>query len=173
MLLMTLPCRILDRPIQTDFRKWLRFGVMWDSPLLPEEKYQLSLLNILGEIPRDAERYFVAIMNFYACGEQPRGQPLAERLVDWQVDAAAIWADFRLYGGIDLDKAELHWWQFMALLSSLPDTARIKQRISIRSIDLGKIKDPDTREEYARQKAAVSLDPVEEDIDELYERRGK
>lgn len=173
MLLTALPNKILDRTIQTDFRKWLRFGIMWDSPLLPKEKYLLSLLNILGKVPTGAEPYFIAIMDFYACGEKPKGQPAVERLIDWQVDAAAIWADFMLYGGIDLDTADLHWWQFMALLGSLPDEARIKQRISIRSIDLSRIKDPETRAEYARQKEAVALNPMDEDLDELYERLGE
>ena len=169
MLLTRLPRKILDRPIETGFRKWLRFGALWDSPLRPEEKYTLSLLNILGEIPDRQEEYFRAIMDFYACGEKPREAPPApERLLDWRADGPAVWADFRIYAGINLDRAKLHWWEFMALFQSLPDEARVKQRMAVRGIDLTKIKDPQTREEYARQKRLAALDPLPED--DWYER---
>lgn len=163
MLLITPPQEILGRPIETDFRKWLRFAVMWDSPeLMPEEKCALALLNTLGEIPQEEGRHLEAICNFYFCGEQPRDTELPkEKLLDWQADSAAIWADFRLCAHIDLDSARLHWWEFMALFRALPETAGIKQTMRLRAIDLSKIKDPETREEYARQKRLVALDAAD------------
>lgn len=163
MLLITPPREILGRPIETDFRKWLRFAVMWDSPeLLPQEKYALALLNIFGEIPEDADRYMAAVWDFYLCGEQPREtEPPKEKLLDWQADSAAVWADFRIHAGIDLDSARLHWWEFMALFRALPEGASIKQTMGLRAIDLGKIKDAETRAEYARRKRLVALDAAD------------
>ena len=165
MLLIQPPRTILGRKIETGFRKWLRFAVMLDSPLLPEEKYTLSLLNILGEIPPDDERYFSAIMDFYFCGDKPRDEePAKEKLLDWKADSAAIWADFRICVGVDLDRVEFHWWEFMALFRALPETASIKQIMSLRTVDLSKIKDSETRNDYARRKRMVSLEP--ETLDE-------
>lgn len=160
MLLIQPPQEILGREIETGFRKWIQFAVMWDSPLLPEEKYTLSLLNILGEIPPDEERHFAAIMDFFSCGEPPKSREQAkEKLLDWKADSAAIWADFRICAGIDLDRAELHWWEFMALFRALPDAASIKQIMALRAVDLSKIKDTETRNDYARRKRLVTLEP--------------
>ena len=169
MLLVTLPTTILGRPIETDFRKWMRFGLLWDSPLLESEKIALSYLNIIGEIPpeKDRPRWLEAILEFYRRGERrtPYGQPPKERLLDWKVDSPAIWADFRMHARIDLDIARLHWWEFMALFGSLPKDAQINRIMSIRAIDLSKIKDPEDRQYYEDQKRAVSWDWHETDFD--------
>lgn len=173
MLLVRPPRKILDREIDTGFRKWLRFGVMLDAPLTPGEKAVLALVNTLGSVPDDAEKWLREILLFYNCGQPARGKPAKERLLDWEKDSPAIWADFKIYAGIDLDKADMHWWEFYALFASLPGDSLIKQRISTRSIDLSKIKDKDMRREYAEQKALVALDRTADSeslIDELYER---
>ena len=81
-------------------------------------------------------------------------------------DSPAIWADFRIYAGIDLDREKLHWWEFMALFRSLPPDALIQKRMEIRSIDLSKIKSPETREDYRIRKLAVALD-WQEDYDDF------
>lgn len=160
MLLTPPPKKILDRKVDTSFRKWLRFAQMLDAPLLPAEKFTLALLNILGEVPRDPERWFDAILNFYWCGEDPRdGETAKEKLLDWEKDGAAIWADFRIYVGIDLALEELHWWEFMALFRSLPEDARICRLMHLRGVDLSAIKDTEIRNEYARKKRLVTLEP--------------
>lgn len=71
--------------------------------------------------------------------------------------------------GIDLDRTDMHWWEFMALFGALPPDSRIKQTMSTRAIDLSRIKDTDTRAEYARQKRLVSLEHTE-DTEPIYER---
>lgn len=81
-----------------------------------------------------------------------------ERILDWKIDSPTIWADFKIYAGIDLDKENMHWWEFMALFKSLPENAAIRDKMSIRGLDLSKIKDPQTREEYRIRKIAVALD---------------
>lgn len=170
MLLITPPNRILGKEIETGYRKWLRFGSVWDDPnLIEEEKIAISLQNILGEVPKDIGRWLPALLDFYACGEPPQHVSAPERLLDWRRDSATIWADFRVWLGIDLDHTNMHWWEFMALFGALPPDSRIKQTMSTRAIDLSKIKDPDTRAEYARQKRLVSLERTE-DTEPIYER---
>lgn len=169
MLLVKPPKEILGRPIETDFKKWLKFGKMWAAPLTIQEKINLSFLNVLGEIPdKQQEEWLKAIMEFYSCNKNTdRIKPSKDRLLDWEIDSPAIWADFMVYVGIDLDKTNMHWWEFMALFQSLPKDARIKQIISDRSIDLSKIKDPDLRAEYYDRKMAVSLDVIDDFEDGL------
>ena len=46
----------------------------------------------------------------------------------------------------------------MALFKSLPENAAIRDKMSIRGLDLSKIKNSQTREEYRIRKIAVALD---------------
>ena len=84
-----------------------------------------------------------------------------ERLLDWKKDALRIWGDFRVYAGIDLFTARMHWWQFMSIFRSLPPESQIKNAIYYRSVDMRRISDPKERERYADIKRAVALDPVD------------
>ena len=160
MLLIHPPNKILGRTIETDFKKWLRFGAMWSSPLTLHEKCALTFLNILGEIPENQEKWLDEILLFYQCGEKENPVlPIPkERILDWKIDSPTIWADFKIYAGIDLDKENMHWWEFMALFKSLPENAAIRDKMSIRGLDLSKIKNSQTREEYRIRKIAVALD---------------
>lgn len=160
MLLIQPPDNILGKKVETDFKKWIRFGAMLSAPLTEAEKISLIFLNILGEIPEDQEKWLEAILTFYRCGERERPDlPIAkERVLDWKKDSPAIWADFRIYAGIDLDKEKMHWWEFMALFRSLPPEAAIQKKMETRAIDLSKIKDPELREDYRVRKLAVALD---------------
>ena len=51
-------------------------------------------------------------------------------IMDYEVDAEAIYAGFRQQYGIDLLRANLHWYEFRALLSGLSEytvAAKIRQ----------------------------------------------
>lgn len=97
-----------------------------------------------------------------AADGKPSAKLRASRLLDWDEDWLCIWADFRLYAGIDLDRGQLHWWRFMALFESLPRESGIKRRIWLRSLDPAEIGDARLREKYRRMKEAVALGPCGE-----------
>ena len=99
--------------------------------------------------------------------DAPDDEPPEERLLDWEQDAAAIWADFKLYYRNDLRRARMHWWDFLALLRLCPKGSVIRGRMSLRAVKLGEIKDPETRAEYARRKARVRLDGDAPDMDDF------
>lgn len=175
MLLQALPTTILEQPIQTDFLWWMRnVGAVLDSSLFFSEKREVILLNIFGCIPADADTAFDAVIDFYLCGESAEGMPEPpEKLLDWTKDSLTIWADFKLYAGIDLDKADMHWWAFRALFASLPPDSRIKTIIGLRGLDLAKIEDSQQRAAYETQRRAVALEPIdyEQQYDDFLERR--
>lgn len=160
--------------VNTDFRFWTATQGYFDSPdLTNSEKAQINLLRVYGEIPHDVEEAFKQIAWFYSCGEERRGEPAKERLLDWDKDFMALWGDFKLYCRVDLMWARMHWWSFYALFRSLPPDAEIKRRTSIRSIDLSQIKDTETRENYRKMKEAVALDDGGyEDLQGFYDRVG-
>ena len=123
-------------------------GTVLASDLTPEEQFDVILLNTFREIPQNEAGHFQGVLDFYFCGDPPRGDEPAppERLLDWKKDALRIWGDFRVYAGIDLFTARMHWWQFMS---------------NYRSVDMRRISDPTERERYADIKRAVALDPVD------------
>lgn len=90
--------------------------------------------------PADAAGAMREVLWFYRCGRETFCEASGERLLDWDEDWLCIWADFRLYAGIDLDCGQLHWWRFMALFESLPRESGIKRRIWLRSLDPAEIR---------------------------------
>ena len=153
-----------------------RVGRVLDSKLFLAEKVELLLYNVFGRaVPADREAALAAILYFYACGEpaSPDTPEPPEKLLDWAKDSPKIWADFRVYAGIDLDSVKMHWWEFRALFASLPPDAQIKDAIAWRGLDLAEIEDPKQRMIYARRKQAVALEPVdyEAEFDDALERR--
>lgn len=163
MILSKLPTKLDGREIPTDFRTWIRYGHIWESSLLIEEKVRLSFKLILKIEPfeshEDLKKWLDLFTWFYRCGKDSnRGTPTKERVLDWKEDELTIWADFKTYNGIDLRSARLHWWEFMALFSSLPSNSQMKEIIGLRAMDLSEIKDPTTRRKYADAKAQVALD---------------
>ena len=136
-------------------------GTVLASDLTPEEQFDVILLNTFREIPQNEAGHFQGVLDFYFCGDPPHGDEPAppERLLDWKKDALRIWGDFRVYAGIDLFTARMHWWQFMAVFRSLPSESQIKNAIYYRSVDMRRISDPKERERYAD--IAVALDPVD------------
>lgn len=60
----------------------------------------------------------------------------------------------------------------MSVFNSLPPDSQIKFAIQYRGLDLGKIRDPQEREQYVRIKRAVALEKIdfEAEYDEAMER---
>ena len=77
-------------------------GTVLASDLTPEEQFDVILLNTFREIPQNEAGHFQGVLDFYFCGDPPRGDEPAppERLLDWKKDALRIWGDFRVYAEI-------------------------------------------------------------------------
>lgn len=44
------------------------------------------------------------------------------RIMDFDIDQWRIYADFRQIYGINLNEADLHWWEFMGMLWNMPQS---------------------------------------------------
>lgn len=152
--------------IDADFRRWMEIQQLFLNPDLTQtEQVNIAMINAFGAIPEAFEEALYQLLWFLSCGEDARGPAPPEQLLDWEQDYFALWGDFRVYAGMDIRRVDyLHWWEFMAIFRSLPPDSQIKNRIRIRGIDLNKIKDPETREDYRREKELFSLNPVEDDF---------
>ena len=108
--MLELPDQILGRKVPTDWAWWMKYvGTVLASDLTPEEQFDVILLNTFREIPQNEAGHFQGVLDFYFCGDPPRGDEPAppERLLDWKKDALRIWGDFRVYAGIDLFTARM------------------------------------------------------------------
>lgn len=89
------------------------------------------------------------IVNFFRMGEdqaekreEKEGQKRKRPSFSFDDDMAYVIGAFREAYSIDLVHIDyLHWWEFNALMDSVPETTELKKRIHYRSIDTDKIKD--------------------------------
>ena len=115
----------VEYAVNFDFRSGLACILdMESSELTDEEKCILLLRRIYGDvIPEDGETAIKLAVKFLDGGKEPLEEenPFADntRLYSFEKDSALIYAAFRQTHGIDLQKADLHWWQFLALFQDL------------------------------------------------------
>lgn len=154
-----LPTTIQGIKIPTDFRTWMKIGTIFSDDLLLFEKEQYCMLLLFGKSKiSGSDNLLPDILDFYLCGVHLEGSNKpTPKTIDWMKDYTTVWADFLVHTGIDLDKADLHWWEFSALLDSLPTSSAIKQRIWIRGLDLSNFTGEE-RLHYERLKKAYSLE---------------
>lgn len=157
--------------INTDFRTWIRFdeALFWSDKPMEERIYTALEICYSGNIPADITGAVRAAIEFYAHRDTPT-QEIGENAQNEQGnsargrqtcsfthDASLICAAFLTQYGIDLTKADLHWWLFRALFEGLTDENKICKVMEIRSIDLSKIKDKEQKAHYRRLKRIYRL----------------
>lgn len=120
----------VEYAVNFDFRTGLACILdMESSELTDEEKCILLLKRMYGDvIPEDGETAIKLAVKFLDGGKEPPEEenPFADnkRLYSFEKDSALIYAAFQQTHGIDLQKVDLHWWQFLALFQDLgADTA--------------------------------------------------
>lgn len=143
MLLQPLPSEIVGIPVETNHMVWVRkvARVIQSRELMFTDKVDIIIQNLF--LPEDWPRsedglraLFLAVMDFYNCGKEDRGlKEPKETMLHWERDSAAIWGDFKVYANLDLDNAELHWWEFNAIFDSLPPHSQIKRLMQTRAED--------------------------------------
>lgn len=109
-----------------------------DDTLLDGEKVDLMLHLLLdGEYPTDPDLLLKICDTLFPAQKQDAG---AQKAFDFHQDAELIYSAFLQAYGIDLiqERHRLHWWQFIALLHSLPDTTKFAEVVRIRLMPMPK-----------------------------------
>lgn len=79
-------------------------------------------------------------------------------IYDFEYDAPYIYGAFLSQYGIDLNDVEyLHWWKFVALFKSLPNTCKICEIMGYRAADPSKIKNAEERQRISKLKKIYDL----------------
>ena len=119
-------------PIRTDFRAALRVMLAYEDPeLTPQEKQLVMLANLYPELPDDVGAAIEAGIRFLNGGEVGPDED-GPRLCSFSNDANFIFSAFRQTHQIDLQAAELHWFEFLALFMDLGAETTFCSLVSLR-----------------------------------------
>jgi len=154
--------------LDLDFRNVLRMiEILSRDDLIPTAREYLALKCVMRRPPKrggavlDELRKLLFPANRKADGK---------RLTSFEQDADMIRAAFRQAYGIDLYRDNVHWTEFQALLSALPEGSRYSEVLGIRAREMP----PATkynqaeREWLAKAKAACALEMSEDERDRAY-----
>lgn len=112
-----------------------------------------------------------AFVDFLSDGEEKSDDT---PVMDFEIDAAAIYAGFKEQYQIDLLHENLHWYEFQALLSGLNETTEYRQRIKIRQMkpeDVAEKDRPTLRELQEKLSIAPRMTAEEKELQAELDRR--
>lgn len=121
-----------EYPINSDFRTCLRVVIaLEDNDLTAQEKQMIVLANLYSVVPNDVQAAMREAQLFLNGGKEYQESD-SPRVVSFEKDAPLIYSAFCQTHGIDLSHANLHWWQFLALMQGLDNESNFRQLVSLR-----------------------------------------
>ena len=146
-----LPTRIiaddLEIPVSADFRSWIKADLIMKDRQIPKEAklpvicqyigLDLSRLNVT--IPD----LWAGIFKFHMCEQEPRGEVASDSSATayrFDCDWWLIYAAFIQQYGINLLTADLHWFEFRALLDGLTEQTQFIKVVQARLRDTSRLK---------------------------------
>ena len=170
--------------IHSDFRTSIIFALMMQDDSLSEEEKLLGALKLYYPvIPKNTEKAIEKIYWFYSRGnveednkKVKQGKRIFKRnnkrAYDFKTDSDLIFTAFMTQYNINLNRENLHWWEFMALFNSLNDDNEIVKIMNYRTIDLTSIEDKKERKMYSDLQKYYSLeDRISKEEEELLKKK--
>ncbi len=154
--------------LNLDFRNVLRMmETMERDDLIPAARTYLALKCVMKRPPRNPGPVLDAVRELLF-PERKHGD--GKRLTSFDQDADLIRAAFRQAYGINLYRDKLHWIEFSALLSVLPEGSRYSEVLGIRARPMPRATkyNQAEREWLAKAKAACALEMSEDDRERAY-----
>ena len=153
-----------------DFRTSILFCLlMQDTELTEEQKILQGLQLYYPVLPSNIEEAYKKILYFYSRGKEiednkkvKQGKRIFKRnnnrAYDFEIDADLIFSAFMTQYNINLNRDNLHWWEFMSLFNSLKDDTEIVKIMNYRTIDVNTIEDKKERKMYKQLQDYYSLE---------------
>ena len=154
-------------PINTDFRVWMDFERLSGN----EDEAAATLEAVFAEgLPDDIdpEKLCERLLWFYSGGRvEQKGRPEGKhkRIYDYDYDCGYVYAAFMQQYGINLNTAELHWWEYKALFESLTDKTLFEQIIGYRGAKIDSRMSKEQKEHIQKMKKIYAL-PLPQDEQE-------
>ena len=153
-----------------DFRTSILFCLlMQDTELTEEQRILQGLQLYYPVIPPNIEEAYKKILYFYSRGKEDNAETKVKqgkrifkrnsnRAFDFEEDADLIFSAFMTQYSINLNRDNLHWWEFMSLFNSLKDDNEIVKIMNYRTIDVNTIEDKKERKMYKQLQDYYSLE---------------
>ena len=153
-----------------DFRTSILFCLlMQDVDLTEEEKILQGLQLYYPKIPNNKEEAYKNILFFYSRGKEDNSETKVKqgkrifkrnnnRAYDFEADSDLIFSAFMTQYNINLNRENLHWWEFIALFNSLKDDTEIVKIMNYRTIDINSIEDKKERKMYKQLQDYYALE---------------
>lgn len=148
--------------VHTDFRNWIQFEIVFSGDRMDESKFMKMLELCYIDLPPSLGGAVQSMFWFYTGGDngEKKNAPESEKkrqIYSFEFDADYIYAAFLTQYKIDLQTADLHWWQFKSLFKSLDNNNKICKIMEYRAVDLSQIKDKEQKKFYRKMKALYRL----------------
>lgn len=145
--------------INTDFRVWAEICDYIESDKFSYEEKILKLLcdAYTRELPPYLDSALDALLDFMMQGKRGESSEGGARVMDFSTDQGMIYASFMQQYGIDLYKAELHWWSFINLLNALDENTAFMKIVGFRGMNCETIKNKELKRYYRRMKEKYRL----------------
>ncbi len=145
--------------IRTDYRIGVQIQLCLSDPELSDvEKTSTALQLLYGNGIPDFQTAVDGLSWFMSCGNPEvaqDGDKNDDPVYSFEIDSGRIVSAFRKVFGIDISKERIHWFQFVAMLGDLSDTA-FTSVIDIRTTDENDV-DKKKRSEFIRMKKRFAL----------------
>ena len=113
-------------PIDSDFRIGIQISQIFeDKELMDAEKFSAAaelLFTGIMPYPEEQAEAIQWVLSDWNHDNVPKSKN-AVRVMDYDIDQWRIYSAFKHNYGIDLNAAEMHYWQFMGLLTTLEECA--------------------------------------------------
>ena len=162
--------------IRTDFRIGIQITLCMEDPELTEnEKSMICVQLLYGSGIPPVKTAIDGITWFMSGGQEKTEGGDGKTVMSFEHDAGRILSGFRRIYGIDLNRAKMHWFEFLSLLGDLGDCA-LNSVIDIRTRDMTGMKGR-SRQHMERLKEKYALPVVysreEQDMIDAFFNSGK
>lgn len=156
--------------IKTSYKQGIKFELLMQDKEISEEERIKLVLRIFYyekdlekmETYEELEKRINDVLWFYRCGEEKKASRTIEtnkqkQIYSYEFDSKLIYSAFRKEYKINLQKEDLHWWEFKGMFESLSDSNKIVEVMGYRAMDTSKIKDKQERKRYRKLQKIYAL----------------
>lgn len=146
--------------INTDYKAALKcFEIINDKSISDMERTYAVIYKLFGVIPKKEEigKFIEKVTLYLGCGERQEEHTSRKRDIDINYDMKYIIASFRSDYNIDIMSEDMHWYEFVNLISGFTDKSIMSRIRDIRNYDLSGINDAKQRKKIIEAQKQVAL----------------